>query len=123
MSEGTFIVSVLGPILDQFFIKHKADWRAKYGETCLKVSARGYNDQNEDDNCRSPGRKIDTIITLKEEDEEFSVVEVSGPPSKQDWTHFKNDRMKIIKMLKSLMNRLAELRPNSDIRRSEEHTS
>ncbi|CAG8645245.1 8945_t:CDS:2, partial [Funneliformis mosseae] len=116
ISEGTYIVSVLGPILDQIFIKHKENWRAKYGETCLKASAKECNTQKEDDNRRSPGKKIDAIITLKEEDEEFSIIEVSGPPLKSDWTHFKGDRMKIIKMLKTLMNRLAEIRPNSNIR-------
>ncbi|CAI2196804.1 17600_t:CDS:2, partial [Funneliformis geosporum] len=95
ISEGTYIVSVLGPILNKFFIKNKKSWRVKYGETCLKASALDCNSQKEDDNRRSAGRKIDAIITLKEEDEEFSVVEVSGSPSKQDWTHFKGDRMKI----------------------------
>lgn len=106
ISEGTYIVSILGPIFDQFLINHKADWHAKYEEICLKVSVRGYNDQKENDNHQSPEKKIDIILTLKEDDEEFSVVEVSGPPLKQDWTHFKGDQMKIIKykMLKTLMN-------------------
>jgi hypothetical protein len=113
ISEGTYIVSVLGPILDQIFLKHKENWHVKYRETCLKASAKECNAQKEDDNRRSP---IDAIITLREEDEEFSVIEVSGPPLKSDWSHFKGDRMKIIKMLKTLMNRLAELRPNSNIR-------
>ncbi|CAG8711368.1 16730_t:CDS:2, partial [Funneliformis caledonium] len=117
MSEGTYIVSVLGPIINKLFIKNKKGWRVKYGETCLKASAKDCNSQKEDDERRSAGRKIDAIITLKEEDEEFSVVEVSGPPSKRDWTHFKGDRMKIVKMLKTLINRLAELRPRSDIRK------
>ena len=117
ISEGTYIVSVLGPILNKFFIKNKKSWRVKYGETCLRASAKDRNSQKEDDKRRSAGNKIDAIITLKDEDEEFSIVEVSGPPSKQDWTHFKGDRMKIVKMLKTLMNRLAELRPNSDIRK------
>ncbi|CAG8746839.1 17992_t:CDS:1, partial [Acaulospora morrowiae] len=33
------------------------------------------------------------------EDKEFSVTEVSGHPMKNDWAHFKGDRMKIAKML------------------------
>ena len=70
-SEGTYIVSALGPILNKFFIKNKKSLRIKYGETCLKASAL---------DCNS-----------RKEDEEFSVVEVSGSPSKQDWTHFKGD--------------------------------
>lgn len=76
ISEETYIVSVLGPILDQIFLKHEENWRVKYGETCLKASAKECNTQKEDDNRRSPGKKIDTIITLREEDEEFSVIEV-----------------------------------------------
>ncbi|CAG8695477.1 15027_t:CDS:2, partial [Dentiscutata heterogama] len=83
MSEGTFI--------------------AMYGETCLRASAEEQNSQKTDDERRSPGEKIDTIIALRNDDEEFSVTEVS-------------DRLKIIKMSKTLMNRFARLRPNSDIR-------
>ncbi|CAI2187977.1 7419_t:CDS:2, partial [Funneliformis geosporum] len=56
--------------------------------------------------------KIDTIISLREEDEEFSVTEVNA---KNDWSHFKGDRMKITKILKTLTNRFAELNPSSDI--------
>ncbi|CAG8746246.1 8964_t:CDS:2, partial [Gigaspora margarita] len=109
ISEGTYIVSILASILNKFFIKNKKSWRAQYGDTCLKANARDCNAQKEDDKHRSPGRKIDVIITLTEEDEEFSIVEVSGPPSKQDWTHFKGDRMKITKMLKTSMNSIEAL--------------
>ncbi|CAG8720464.1 13083_t:CDS:2, partial [Acaulospora morrowiae] len=116
MSEGTFIAMVLAPILNRLFIKNKKVWYAKYGETCLRANAEEQNSQKTDDERRSPGEKIDTIITLRNEDEEFSVTEVSGPPSKKDWTHFIGDRLKIIKMSKTLMNRFARLRPNSDIR-------
>lgn len=115
MSEGTFIVNVLAPILSEFFIKNKQYWCVSYGETCLKASAKDGNSQKADDERRSTGKKIDTIVSLREEDEEFSVTEVSGPPMKNDWAHYKGDRMKITKMLKTLMNRFAELNPNSDI--------
>jgi len=115
MSEGTYIVNVVGPILFEFFIKNKRSWYASYGETCLKASAKDRNLQKSDNERRSTGRKIDAIITLREEDEEFSIIEVSGPPAKKDWSHFKDDRMKLTKILKTLINRLAELRPNSDI--------
>ncbi|KAF0472040.1 hypothetical protein F8M41_025089 [Gigaspora margarita] len=56
-------------------------WRAQYGDTCLKANARDCNAQKEDDKHRSPGRKIDAIITLTEEDEEFSIVEVELRPN------------------------------------------
>ena len=116
LSEETFIAMVLAPILNKIFIKNKKDWYIKYGETCLRASADDQNSQKSDDKRRSPGRKIDAIIEIKEEKEEFSVTEISGPPAQKDWSHFTGDRMKIIKMLKTLMNRYATLCPNSDIR-------
>ena len=115
MSEGTYIVNVLAPILSEFFTKNKQYWCASYGETYLKASARDRNSNKSDDERRSNGKKIDTIISLREEDIEFSVTEVSGPPMKNDWTHFISDRMKIAKLLKTLMNQFAELNPSSDI--------
>ena len=115
MSEGTYIVNVLAPILGNIYLKNKKYWYASYGETCLKASAKDHNSQKADDERRSTGKKIDIILSLREENEEFSVAEVSGPPAKSDWTHFKNDRMKIIKMLKTLINNFAELNPGSDI--------
>ncbi|RIA88162.1 hypothetical protein C1645_775670 [Glomus cerebriforme] len=76
ISEETFIVSVLGPILNKIFIKNKKSWRIKYGEICLKASTRDCNSQKEDDKHRSSGNKIDAIIALKEEDKEFLVVKI-----------------------------------------------
>ncbi|CAG8477864.1 34077_t:CDS:2, partial [Racocetra persica] len=115
MSEGTYISSVLAPIFDQFFLKNKKQWHASYGETCLKVSAKDKNSQKEDSERRSPGKKIDTIIKLREENEEFSVIEISELPMKNDWSHYKGDRLKIGKMLKTIMNHFAEMNPSSDI--------
>ncbi|CAG8612790.1 8111_t:CDS:2, partial [Diversispora eburnea] len=115
MSEGTYINSVLAPIFDEFFVKNKRQWRASYGETCLKASARDKNSQKEDSERRSTGKKIDTIIELREENEEFSVIEISGPPMKNNWPHYKGDRLKIAKMLKTIINHYAELNPTSDI--------
>ncbi|CAG8706937.1 10360_t:CDS:2 [Funneliformis caledonium] len=115
MSEGTYIIKVLAPILDYFFDKKKKDWLVSYGETCLKACAKDVNSSKKDDERRSSGKKIDTIICMREEDKEFSVIEVSGPPLKNDWTHFMGDRMKIMKMMKTLMNQFARLNPSSDI--------
>lgn len=81
-----------------------------------RASADDQNSQKRDEERRSPGRKIDAIVIIKEEKEEFSVTEISGPPAQKDWSHFTGDRMKIVKMLKTLMNRYAMLCPNSDIR-------
>ncbi|CAB5395710.1 unnamed protein product [Rhizophagus irregularis] len=78
-----------------------------------RASADDQNSQKRDEERRSSGRKIDAI---KEKKEEFSITEISGPPAQKDWSHFTGDQMKIVKMLKTLMNRYAMLCLNSDIR-------
>ncbi|CAG8736299.1 15595_t:CDS:2, partial [Racocetra fulgida] len=51
--------------------------------------AKDKNSQKGDSERRSTGKKIDTIIELREENEEFFVIEISGPPMKNDWSHYK----------------------------------
>src|SRR4051812_37427205 len=101
MSEGTYIINVLAPILGDLYFKNKKYWYASYGETCLKASAKDGNSQKADDERRSTEKKIDTIISLRDKDKAFSVTEVSGPPMKNDWSYFKGDRIKIAKILKT----------------------
>jgi hypothetical protein len=63
MSEGSYIVYVLTPILNEIFIKHKKKWRAAYGETCLKASSEDCNSQKADDKNRSPeGKSIQSLL-------------------------------------------------------------
>ncbi|CAG8721875.1 20537_t:CDS:2 [Dentiscutata erythropus] len=111
MSEGTYINSVLAPILNEIFFKNKSSWRAVYGETCLKTSAKDKNSQKYDSERRAPGKKIDVILELRNEKEEFSIIEISGPPLKKDWSHYKGDRLKIAKLLKTMVNNFAEIKP------------
>ncbi|CAI2190316.1 4811_t:CDS:2, partial [Funneliformis geosporum] len=68
MSEGTYIVNVLAPILGYFFNKKKRDWLVAYGETCLEACAIDINSNKKDDERRTSGKKIDTIISMREED-------------------------------------------------------
>ncbi|CAG8722106.1 4627_t:CDS:2, partial [Acaulospora morrowiae] len=63
MSEGTYINSVLAPVLDEFFIKNKRQWRASYGETCLKASTKDRNSQKEDSERRVKIAKMLKTIT------------------------------------------------------------
>ncbi|CAG8663412.1 6576_t:CDS:2, partial [Funneliformis mosseae] len=65
MSEGSFIVIFLAPILNKIFMKNKKIWYPKYGETCLKANAEDLNSQKADNERRSPGKNIDTIFMLK----------------------------------------------------------
>ncbi|UZO24582.1 uncharacterized protein OCT59_016878 [Rhizophagus irregularis] len=99
---------ILALILNKFYkisIKIRKIGMSSMGR---RASADDQNSQKRDEERRSSGRK--------EEKEEFSVTEISGPPAQKDWSHFTGDRMKIVKMLKTLMNRYAMLCLNSDIR-------
>ncbi|CAG8498363.1 6748_t:CDS:2, partial [Acaulospora colombiana] len=71
MSEGTFIITILAPILQKIFMKNKKIWRVKYEETC-KANTEDQNSQTDNER-HSLGKKIDILISLKDEDEEFSV--------------------------------------------------
>src|SRR5688572_10886952 len=62
--------------------------------------------EKDDEEDRTPGRKIDVIWSMKPTDLEFSICEVSGPPNKQDHMHFFKDKIKIGKMLKVIINRI-----------------
>ncbi|GES98442.1 hypothetical protein GLOIN_2v654938 [Rhizophagus clarus] len=62
MSEGTYIVNVLTPIFGYFFNKKEKDWLVSYGEACLNACAIDINSNKKDDERRSSGKKIDTII-------------------------------------------------------------
>ncbi|CAG8439274.1 6548_t:CDS:2 [Diversispora eburnea] len=53
ISKGTYIISFLAPIINKLFIKNKKSWRIKYGETCLKASAKDCNSHKDDDKRRS----------------------------------------------------------------------
>ncbi|GBC06072.1 hypothetical protein RclHR1_06600006 [Rhizophagus clarus] len=75
MSEGTYIVNVLTPIFGYFFNKKEKDWLVSYGEACLNACAIDINSNKKDDERRSSGKKIDTIISM----------------TKNDWTHFTGD--------------------------------
>ncbi|CAG8667005.1 30592_t:CDS:2, partial [Gigaspora margarita] len=103
MSEGTYISRVLAPILDEFFVKNKDSGM---------LNAKDKNSQKQDFERRSTGKKIDAFIELREENK---VIEVSGPPMKNDWSHYMGDRLKIAKMLKTIINHLVELNPKQDI--------
>ncbi|CAG8448307.1 1222_t:CDS:10 [Funneliformis mosseae] len=70
----------------------------------LKCSAILLNISQRDNDRRSPGSKIDTIIKLMELNLEFSIVEVSGSPSDPDHSHYVGDRNKIAKNLKIILN-------------------
>ncbi|PKK78754.1 hypothetical protein RhiirC2_843192 [Rhizophagus irregularis] len=104
---------ILALILNKFYkisIKIRKIGMSSMGK---RASADDQNSQKRDEERRSSGRKIDAI---KEKKEEFSITEISGPPAQKDWSHFTGDQMKIVKMLKTLMNRYAMLCLNSDIR-------
>ncbi|RUP52300.1 hypothetical protein BC936DRAFT_148351 [Jimgerdemannia flammicorona] len=69
-----------------------------WGEKTLRSSSVLANRFQQEDNRRSLGSRIDTIILLAEMNLEFAIVEVSGSPCNLEHTHFVGDRKKISKI-------------------------
>ncbi|CAG8669864.1 9312_t:CDS:10 [Funneliformis caledonium] len=102
-TEYQYIINFIAPIYKIMFkdLLHLSfDW----GEKALKCSAILLNKSQRDNDRRSPGSKIDTIIKLMELNLEFSIVEVAGSPSDPDHSHYVGDRNKIAKNLKIILN-------------------
>lgn len=86
------------------------------GEASLKAS-KEMNDQRLDDaGRRSNGSNVDGIITHVDTGMELCIVEVSGPPAKNDHTHYIQDRKKIAinlrKMYKKILAKYATSNPS-----------
>ncbi|CAG8815175.1 24488_t:CDS:2, partial [Racocetra persica] len=78
------------------------------GEKCLFASLEDRNRGKDDGEDRNAGQKIDIIWSMKPTDLEFSISEISGPPNKLDHSHFFNDKLKIAKNLKVIINRIVK---------------
>jgi len=72
----------------------------------LFASTEDRNRGKKDDEYRNSGRKIDIIWSVKQTDLEFSIGEISGPPNQLNHPRFFNDKIKIAKMLKIMINRI-----------------
>ncbi|CAG8635626.1 10015_t:CDS:2, partial [Paraglomus occultum] len=106
LSELGYREIFLSPLMRSLFRGMHRDLHIYFGEKCLFASSEDRNLEKNDEEDRSAGRKIDIIWSMKPTDLEFSISEVSGPPNQHNHTHFFNDKLKIAKMLKVIINRI-----------------
>ncbi|KAG1092355.1 hypothetical protein G6F42_019224 [Rhizopus arrhizus] len=85
------------PLLKQAL--HNVPFEFRLGESHLKCAIKNTND----DEAAESGPKIDIIMYYKRLDLAMSVVEVSGPNHKVNKNHCLGDRVKIAKILKSIL--------------------
>ncbi|CAG8719218.1 2383_t:CDS:10 [Funneliformis caledonium] len=106
LSELGYREIFLAPLMRSLFRGMHREMNIFFGEKCLFASSEDRNLEKNDEEDRSAGRKIDIIWSMKPTDLEFSICEVSGPPNQHNHTHFFNDKLKIAKMLKVILNRI-----------------
>ncbi|RHZ81460.1 hypothetical protein Glove_120g147 [Diversispora epigaea] len=103
-TEGNYIIQFVSQVFIMLF-KDKSVLKYMWGESTLRCSAFLFNRSLRDDDRRCSGNKIDAIFSIVEMNFlEFSTLEVSGPPSCLDHTHYVGDKNKTAKMLKIILN-------------------
>ncbi|KAL7317357.1 hypothetical protein PS15m_003726 [Mucor circinelloides] len=102
-NENEFTFLFLLPVLRQILKSNNLSF--KLGESHLKCVTKHINDESR----AAVGPKIDIIITSEALHAEVSVVEVSGPVSKVDKSHFLGDRSKIAKNLRLIYKQIEKL--------------
>ncbi|KAG9300777.1 hypothetical protein G9A89_023575 [Geosiphon pyriformis] len=109
LSERMYREVFLSPVIQSLFQKTVNNMNVFFGEVCLFASAEDYDLKKSDEEHRSIGRKIDIIWTTKPPKLEFAIAEISGPPNQHQHSHFFEDKIKIAKMLKIMLNRIVRL--------------
>ncbi|CAG8589392.1 10615_t:CDS:10 [Ambispora leptoticha] len=98
LSEFGYREIFFTPLIRSLFRGTHREMNIYFGEKYLFASTED----------RNFGRKIDIIWSMKLTDLEFSIGEISGPPNQLDHSHFFNDKIKIAKMLKVIINRIVK---------------
>nr|CAG8438067.1 4031_t:CDS:2 [Entrophospora candida] len=65
-----------------------------------------YNLKKDDNETRSTGRKIDIVWCIEPIKLEFAIGEISGSPNQRCHSHFFDDKLKIAKVLKVMLNKI-----------------
>ncbi|KAL9551800.1 hypothetical protein MBANPS3_004099 [Mucor bainieri] len=88
------------------------------GESMLESHAENRDKGKQDDDRRSSGTKIDLKIDIMDEESNqiisnFCLLEVSGPPQVKCHNHFKRDKKRIAKGLKTFLNSIYTKNPST----------
>ncbi|RUP49260.1 hypothetical protein BC936DRAFT_142926 [Jimgerdemannia flammicorona] len=114
MSEDTQLILVVAPILRYLFGDR---YLIKFGETGLVASSFRRNQTPEVTARRRMGQRTDAIVALRSHHEqEFVVCELSGPPYANDLDHFGDDKLKIQKGLKDVLDLIANRYKRGDVK-------
>ncbi|CAG8700683.1 1399_t:CDS:10, partial [Dentiscutata erythropus] len=108
LSEFGYREIFFTPLTRSLFRGTHREMNIYFGEKYLFASTEDRNREKKDGEDRNFGRKIDIIWSMKPTDLEFSIGEISGPPNQLDHSHFFNDKIKIAKMLKVIINRIVK---------------
>ena len=73
------------------------------------ASAEDFDLRKSDAESRSVSRKIDIVWSTKPPRLEFAIGEISGPPNQHQHSRFFEDKIKIAKMLKIMLNRIVQI--------------
>ncbi|CAO3623917.1 unnamed protein product [Mucor fragilis] len=114
--QGFTIVSV-APIM-KTLLEEEENIFFTWGESMLESHANNRDKAKQDDDRRSSGTKIDLKIDIMDEESghvlsNFCLLEVSGPPHVKCHSHFKRDKKRIAKGLKTILNSIYTMNPST----------
>ncbi|CAG8779446.1 20511_t:CDS:2 [Gigaspora margarita] len=108
LSERMYREMFLTPSITNLFQKKFKDMEI-YLRNNLFASAEDFDLKKDDKENRSNGHKIDIVWATKPLKIEFAIAEISGPPNEHQHSHYFNDKIKIAKMLKVMLNRIVRV--------------
>ncbi|KAG2232114.1 hypothetical protein INT48_006791 [Thamnidium elegans] len=104
--ELHFIATFLASLLKELFKSHSCQFSLQWGDQALQIDKEDKQRNQKDDERRTPGKIPDAILSLKDYDLPFSLVEVSGPPNQLNHQHYVGDRIKLAKHLKASLKKI-----------------
>lgn len=102
-NENEYLFYIIEPLFG-IIMQRMKEIKLKCGESYLKVAAEEENANLYDEEHRSKGPKIDLIFKNTELNLDISILEISGANKKTNQVHYLEDRFKIAKNLKIILN-------------------
>ncbi|CAJ0634085.1 737_t:CDS:10 [Entrophospora sp. SA101] len=106
LSERHYRESFFTTMMSSLFHDYTQDMATFYREKCLFASAEDYGLKKDDSETQSTGRKIDIVWCIEPIKLEFAIGEISSSPNQRCHSHFFDDKLKIAKMLKVMLNKI-----------------